>query len=77
MSAAYTGGSKIAVGNTHMAVKSLVTPLIRYIIRGVDATEIIPQHINNRNFARSSTLQSVQAAPTPIVTAAPKGTAAT
>ena len=28
-------------------------PPPEYAIRGVDATEIIPQHTNNKNFTRS------------------------
>ena len=58
-SAAYTGGSRIAVGSTHTVVKSRVTPPVVYMIRGVDATEMTPQVISSENFARSDTRQSV------------------
>src|ERR1700733_8136972 len=57
------GGSKIAVGSTHIVMKSLVRPALEvYAIRGVDAVEIIPQHISRRNLAMSSRRQSVFAA---------------
>src|SRR5512146_1848722 len=77
MNAAYTGGSKIAVGSTQTVVKSRVTPPVVYIIRGVDATEITPQVISSMNFARSDKRQSVEAPAIPIVATATTGTAPT
>ena len=52
--AAYRGGSKIAVGSTHIELKSLVNPGKEYIIRGVDTTETVPQHMRMRNFTTSA-----------------------
>jgi hypothetical protein len=57
--AAYSGGSKIAIGSAHIVLKSLVRPPTVYRSRGVDATEIIPQHASKRNLARSRMCQSV------------------
>jgi hypothetical protein len=77
ISAAYTGGSKTAAGITHIALKSLVTPLVEYKIRGVDATEIIPQHNSRRNFVRSATRHSVRYASRHITARAIVGGVAT
>jgi hypothetical protein len=65
------------VGRTHIVLKSLVSPGKAYIIRGVDMTEIVPQNIKSRNFARSDTSQSVRAAITPIAARAMAGMIAT
>jgi len=75
--AAYTGGSSIAIGITHTVLKSLVSPGKLYIIRGVNATEIIPQHSSSRNFTRSARRQSVCAAAMPITARVAAGKAAT
>ena len=40
----------MAVGSTQMALKSLVSPGKAYIIRGVDATDIIPQQDEQQEF---------------------------
>ena len=40
----------MAVGRTQMELKSLVTPEYVYMIRGVDAIEIMPQHIEQQEF---------------------------
>jgi hypothetical protein len=56
------------MGITQTVPKSLVKPGKAYMIRGVNATEIIPQHMSNRNFTASETLQSVWADATPITT---------
>jgi hypothetical protein len=71
------GGSKIAVGSTHTELKSLVTPAVLYMIRGVDATEIIPQHNSRKNFTRSGTRHSVLKASIPIAVRARTGGVAT
>src|ERR1700739_1914295 len=71
------GGSRMAVGRTHTELKSLVSPVEEYAIRGVDQIEITPQHIRMRNFTASVTRQSVWAAATPITTRAPTGGTAT
>ena len=77
ISVEYTGGSKIAVGSTQIELKSLVAPLTAYIIRGVEAMEIIPQQTSSRNSTTSPTRQSVRAAATPMTTNASAMTAAT
>jgi hypothetical protein len=72
------GGSKIAVGSTHIVVKSLVRPTLEvHAIRGVDAVEIIPQHIRRRNLAMSSRRQSVLAAAIATTPRVPTAVAAT
>jgi hypothetical protein len=60
-----------------MGVKSLVSPGYSYITRGVDATDITPQHKSKRNFARSSACHEVRDAVTKMTTAAAAGMAAT
>jgi hypothetical protein len=67
----------MAVGSTQMALKSLVSPGKAYIIRGVDATDIIPQQSSNVNFATSSGCHEVCDAVNKITTAAAAGMAAT
>ena len=47
------------------------------MIRGVDATEIMPQHIRSRNFAKTSSCQSVLAASMPMTARARTGRAPT
>src|SRR5271165_4964157 len=71
------GGSKIAAGRTQTLTKSRVMPPPEYAIRGMYATEIIPQHTNNKNFTRSKVRQSVQAAVSPMASRATAGGAAT
>ena len=57
------GGSKIAVGSTHIELKSLVTPPpLVYADRGVDADEIDPQPTRSPNSRRSDERQSVRMA---------------
>jgi hypothetical protein len=58
-------------------LKSRVAPPTEYIIRGVDATEIIPQHASTRNVTRSWSLQCVLAAVNPTTTIAATGILAT
>src|SRR5215469_10690076 len=57
------GGSRIAVGSSHIELKSLVTPPpLVYAMRGVDACEIDPQTTRSPNSRRSDERHSVCAA---------------
>ena len=71
------GGSKIAIGSTHIELKSLVTPPpLVYAVRGVNTDEIDPQATRSPNSRRSDERQSVRAARmTPTATHAAIGVA--
>jgi hypothetical protein len=49
----------MAIGITQTVLKSLVKPGKAYMIRGVNAAEIIPQQMSNRNVTASEARQSV------------------
>lgn len=57
------GGSRMAIGSTHIELKSIVTPPpLVYADRGVHADEIDPQPARRANSRRSDERQSVRMA---------------
>jgi hypothetical protein len=60
-----------------MELKSLVSPGKAYIIRGVDATDIIPQRTSKTNVGWSAECHEAREAVNTITTAAATGMAAT